>query len=158
MEKKIKTENVHQLYNITKTASYNKLDDGDKVKFFKIVRVIKEVSEKFDDIYKDALDKFKPTDDTFNKQFENAQKYEQYIRLPFVKESDLPITTSEYIRFIDKIMSTYNKLVKDATKEDSDKEVTLTFDGLSEEAFGKLMASNEWTMEQALELGLLIVE
>jgi hypothetical protein len=35
--------------------------------------------------------------------------------------------------------------------------VEVEFDALSEDAFGKLMASNEWTMEQTLEIGMLIV-
>lgn len=51
----------------------------------------------------------------------------------------------------------YNRLVADAVKEFADKEVEIEFEPLSEDAFGKLMASNEWTMEQTVEIGMLIV-
>ena len=40
----------------------------------------------------------------------------------------------------------------------ADKVVDLEFEPLSEEAFGKLMASNDWTIEKAMTIGALIVE
>ena len=42
----------------------------------------------------------------------------------------------------------FNKLLAKAVKEFADAEVELEFDALSEDAFAKLMASNDWTMQQ----------
>ena len=39
----------------------------------------------------------------------------------------------------------------------ADKEVTLDFEPISEDAFTKLMNSNDWTMAQALAVGEIIV-
>ena len=63
---------------------------------------------------------------------------------------------AEYNEFIKKLQD-YNRLVGEAVKEFADKEVEIEFEPLSEESFGKLMASNEWTMEQTVEIGMLIV-
>jgi hypothetical protein len=64
---------------------------------------------------------------------------------------------AEYNAFLDKFHA-YNKLVNDAVKDFAEKEVELEIDPLTEDAFGKLMASNEWTMEQAVVLGDIITE
>ena len=71
--------------------------------------------------------------------------------------SKLKMGAAEYDKFIGELKS-YNKLVGDAVKEYSEKECNLSFEPISEDAFGKLMASNEWTMEQVTTLGSLIVE
>ena len=47
-------------------------------------------------------------------------------------------------------------MVNDAVKEFADTEVAVSFECLSDDAFGKLMASNEWTMEQVTMLGDII--
>jgi len=43
-------------------------------------------------------------------------------------------------------------------KDFADKEVELEIEPLTEDAFAKLMASNEWTMEQAVVLGDIVCE
>ena len=63
---------------------------------------------------------------------------------------------AEYQEFL-KEFREYNKLVGDAVKEFADKEVELELEGISEEVFGKLMASNDWTMEQAVLLSDVII-
>ena len=67
------------------------------------------------------------------------------------------MTTADYEKFVEELKK-YNKLVGDAVKEFADKEVEIEFNAISEEAFGKLMASNEWTMGQVSVLGDFICE
>ena len=43
-------------------------------------------------------------------------------------------------------------------REFAEKEVKVEFDLLSEDSFGKLMASNEWTIGQVATLGEMITE
>ena len=43
-------------------------------------------------------------------------------------------------------------------KEEAEKEVELTFDKLSEEAFSKLVASNDWTCGQIMALSDAVAE
>lgn len=151
----IKTEKVLAAYNILNAAKYTKLDDADKVKVWKIARALKPIATKFDEDSKDAADKMKP--EGFSDNLAKAQEYERVTKDADADTSKLQMGASEYSKFIEELKK-YNKLVSDAVREFADKEVEVEFELLSEEAFGKLMASNEWTMEQTVEIGMLIVE
>ena len=150
MKQTIKTENILKAYNILNTAKYSKLDDGDKIKVWKIARKLKPVATQFEDDSKDAAEKMKPYE-AFTDDLTKAQEYER------VKGVGCEMTAEEYQKFI-VAFKAYNEQVSKALKEFSDKEVELEFDALSEDTFGKLMASNEWTVEQVMEIGILIVE
>ena len=152
----MKTEDVLKAYNVISTAKYGKLDDVDKIKVWKIARAMKPVAEKFRDDSEDAQQKMKPTED-FDEQLQKAQQYEVEIRKPDCDASKLPIGAAEYGQFLDEFKS-YQKLVNDTIKEFAEKEVSLEFDPVSEDAFGKLMASNDWTLDQVATLGEIICE
>ena len=151
------TEKVLAAYRTLSTAKYTKLDDADKIKAWKIARKLKPVATKFDEDSQDAAEKMKPSED-FDEQLRKAQEYERITRQPDFDAQKLPIGVAEYNQFLDKFHA-YNKLVNDAVKDFADKEVELEIEPLTEDAFGKLMASNEeWTMEQAVVLGDIITE
>jgi hypothetical protein len=156
MEKQtIKTEKVLSAYRVLSTAKYSKMSDEDKIKVWKIARILKPVADKFEDDSKDASEKMKP--EGFDENLRKAQEYERVTKDANADASKLEMGAAEYSEFI-KELQKYNKIVGDAIKEFADKEVELEFEKLTEDAFGKLMASNEWTMEQAMEIGMLIVE
>ncbi|MBR1449570.1 MAG: hypothetical protein IJ588_12600 [Prevotella sp.] len=152
----LRTEDVLKAHNVLNAAKYGKLEDADKVRVWKIGRQMKPVADAFDDATKDAAEKMKPTED-FTERLQKAQEYEQKVRQADTDAQTLPMGAAEYDAFI-KEFKQYNELVGKAVKEQADKEVTLEFEPLSEEAFGRLMASNEWTVEQALRVGELVCE
>lgn len=156
MKKTIKTEKVLAAHRIVSAAKYGKLADEDKIRVWKIARALKPIATQFEDDSKDAADKMKPTED-FADRLQKAQEYEWKVKDPNLDASTLPMGAAEYHEFV-KELQRYNKLVNDSVKEFADKEVELEFEPLSEDAFGQLMASNEWTMEQTVELGMLVVE
>ena len=153
----LRTDKILSAYRVLSTSKYTKLADDDKIKAWKIARALKPFADKFEEDSKDAAEKLKPTED-FGERLQKAQEYEQTIRKPdFNADTDkLPMGAAEYGEFL-KEFQNYNKLVTDAIKEFAEKEVDVEFDELSEDAFGKLMASNEWTMEQTMEIGNIIV-
>lgn len=155
MKVKIETQKVLTLHRILASAKYGKLDDADKVKVWKIARKLKPVADKFEDESKDAAEKMKPTDD-FGERLQKAQEYERLVKDQNADAQKLPMGPSEYGDFI-KEFQEYNRLVSEAVKEFAEKEVEIDFEPLSEDAFGKLMASNEWTMDQAVQLGEFLV-
>lgn len=155
MKTKITTEKVLNAYRIISGAKYTKMDDADKIKAWKIARALKPVATKFDEDSKDAAEKLKPSED-FADNLQKAQEFERITKDKDFDASKLPMGVAEYNEFIKKFQD-YNRLVGEAVKEFADKEVEIEFEPLSEESFGKLMASNEWTMEQTVEIGMLIV-
>ena len=150
MKTTIKTEKVLKVYNVLNSTKYGKLDDADKVKVWKIARVLKPIATKFDEESKDAAEKLKPYE-TFDEDLQNAQEYER------LKGVNAKMTIEEYQEFIAKFKA-YQELVGKAVKEFAEKEVEVEFDTITEDAFSKLMASNEWTFDQAVEIGEFITE
>ena len=154
MIRKVKTEKVLGAFNVLNTAKYAKMDDADKIKVWKIARALKPIATKFDEDSKDAAEKLKP--EGFDDDLRKAQEYERVTKDKEADASKLEMGAAEYSEFIKKLKE-MNKLVADALKEFANKEVDIDFEPISEDAFTKLMASNDWTMEQAVMIGELIV-
>lgn len=156
MKKTIKTSEVLAAYNVLNSAKYGNLDDKDKIKVWKIARKLKPIATKFDEDSKDAAEKMKPEmDGGFEAMLEKAQKYENMLRDNKADMKKAPMGAAEYDKFV-KDFKAYNKLVGDTIKEFAEKEVEVEIDTLSEDSFGKLMASNDWTMEQVVSLSEIV--
>lgn len=150
---KIETSKVVSAYNVLSTAKYGKLDDADKIKVWKIARALKPVAAKFEEDNKDAAEKMKP--EGFDEKLQNAQEYERVVKNPNENTSNLKMGAAEYEKFISELNS-YNKLVGDAVREYAEKECEISFEPISEDVFCKLMSSNDWTMGQVVQLGIII--
>jgi hypothetical protein len=150
------TEKVLAAFNVLSSAKYSKLDDVDKIKVWKITRKLKPVAEKFDDDSKDAAEKMKPSED-FNERLVKAQEYERTIKQPDFDASKLPMGAAEYSKFVDEFKA-YQKLVNDTISDFAKKEVEVEIEILSEDAFCKLMASNDWNMAQVVALDEFVGE
>jgi len=156
MKKTFKTSEILNAFNIINSSKYGKMDDADKVKVWKICRKLKPIATKFDEDSKDAAEKMKPEiEGGFDEALSKAQEYE---RLTAQHQPTIDIMTkAEYDKFIKEFKS-YQKLMDDAIKEFADKEVEIEFEPIGEDAFGKLLASNEWNMNQVLLVGNVICE
>ena len=156
MKIKIKTEKVLEAFNILKAATYQKLDDADKIKLWKIARVMKPIATKFEEDSKDAAEKLKPKG--FDEMLAKAQEYERVMKDPNADASQLKMSAAEYDNFLKGDWQEFNKLISKALKEFADAKVDLDFEPLSEDAFTKLLSSNSWDVSKAMILGDLIVE
>lgn len=154
MKKTVKTSEILNVYQVISQAKYGKMANEDKIKVWKIARVLKPIAVKFEDDTKDAAEKFKPYEG-FDEKLQKAQEYE---RLRSEKQPTIDImTNAEYDVFI-KEFKAYQKLVDDAVKEFAEKTVKLDFNAISEDAFMKLVESNEWTVGQMTLVGDFISE
>ena len=79
------------------------------------------------------------------------------IRDTKVDAKKLPMGVAEYDAFI-KEFKAYNDLVTKAVEEFAKKEVTINIEPISEDSFGKLMDSNDWTFGQTTALSEIICE
>jgi hypothetical protein len=152
----IKTESVLNAYRVLSTAKYSKMDDADKIKVWKISRILKPIADKFDEDSKDAAERFKPSED-FDERLQKAQEYERLVKNKDADMTKLPIGAAEYAKFLEEFTA-YQRLVGDAVKDFASKEVELEFNALTEDAFAKLMSSTEWNMEQVAMAGDIVCE
>lgn len=157
MKKVIKTSEALAAYNILNNSKYSNLEDGDKIKLWKITRALKPIATKFEEDNKDAAEKFKADIKDFDELLPKAQEYENLLR----SNGDMsksPIGAAEYDAFI-KEFKKYNSLVGKAVEEFANKEVELSFEPLSEDAISKLMASNtDWKMEQVMAISDIVCD
>lgn len=150
------TEKVLAAFNVLSTAKYGKLDDADKIKVWKITRAMKPVADKFADDRDDAAKKLMPSEDFEDRRIK-AQKYQAMLGDKSADMGEAPMTPTEFWKFIEE-SNGYNKLLADALNDFGSKEVEVEIETLSEDAFGKLMASNDWNMAQVVALDGIVTE
>ena len=154
MKKILKKGEVMLAFSILNSANYKQLDDADKIRLWKIARVMKPAAKQLEEDSRDAAEKLKP--ENFDAQLEKAKEFEEKKEKGDTEK--LPMTDNEYQKFIREVYHPFNNLVQKAVNDESEKEVELEYEPLTEEAFGKLMASNDWKIQQVMTLGNLIVE
>ena len=158
MKKSIKAETILTVFNILKSAKYQKVEDSDKIKIFHIACALKSTAKEFEEVSKDAAETMKPEiEGGFDNKLQKAQEYERLIRDPKSKMEKLPMGPAEYNEFITKFKK-YNEQVGEALKKFADKQIEVDFEPLKESTFADLMASNDWNMEQVIALSEIVKE
>lgn len=147
----MKTMEMVEAYKILSQAKYQKMSDDGKIKVWKITRQLRPIALQFEEEQNDAKEKLIPSED-FMQKLQKAQQYE----LSLKNKDIIPnISKEEYEKFIQEFIK-YNNIINDALKEISEKEVNLIFEKISEEEFGKLMASNDWSMDQVNKIEFIV--
>ena len=155
MKKTVRTDLILAACNALSASKYGKLDDADKIKVWKISRVLQPFAKQFDDDRMDAGKKLLPTED-FEERWQNAAEYERVSRDSNADASTLKMGPAEYNVFIKEKIK-YDKLVSEAIKDLAEKEVEIEFEPLTEDSFVKLMNSNDWTFDQVRILGEILM-
>ena len=150
----MKTIEITNIYAVLNEAKLTKMDDADKFKVIKALRVIKPVAKGYEDFVEEAKNKLKGDD--HDKMTEKAQAWNKDNQGK--KVGELTQEQIDELNTINTYFAEYNKRVETCLKEEAEKEVELTFDKLSEEAFSKLVASNDWTCGQIMALSDAVAE
>ena len=147
----LKTKEVAEAYNIISAAKYQKLSDDDKVRVWRVSRKLCPVAEQYKKEVEDAKIKLLPTED-FPQRLQVALQYQS---IKDAGREDFPISQEEFNRTAAE-WNSYNGLLNKALKEIAEKTVTIEIEPVTEEAFGRLMASNDWSFAQAGVLEFII--
>ena len=147
----LKTKEIAAAYGIINAAKYQKLSDDDKVKVWKISRKLSPIAEQYEKDIEDARQKLTPSED-FSQKLQKAIHY-QNLKEDDDKES---LMSEEEYRKIVVEWNNYNSLLDKALKELAEKKIAIEVDAITEEAFGKLMSSNDWSFEQVGKLEFMI--
>ena len=150
----MKTIEITNIFAVLNEAKLTKMEDADKFKVIKALRAIKPIAKGYEDFVEDAKNKLKGED--FDNMSEKAQAWNKDNQGK--KVGELAQEEIDNLNVINTYFAEYNKRVETCLKEEAEKEVELTFDKLSEEAFGKLVASNDWTCGQIMALSDAVAE
>lgn len=136
----MKVSKIAEAYNVLSGAKISKCEDGEKVAVWKVCHAIKKKAEEYQEACKDATEKFNDIED-YESKMQKALEYEKK------KGEDCKMSAEEYKAFVEEYARIHG-LVDSAVRELGDADVELE-KGLSEEAFGRLLASNpDWDMKQ----------
>lgn len=143
----MKTIDIVKAYRIINDAKLTKMEDADKFKVIKATRQLKPVATSFDEFVKEAQERLKPED--WDGMQKKARKWQE--------DGDKSTLTVEERREINRYFTDYNAKVEECVKEEAEKEPELTYERLSEEAFGKFIASNDYDVRTIIELENILV-
>lgn len=137
----MKVSKISKAYGVLASAKINKCLDVEKVAAWKVCHAIKKVAEDYQGACKDATEKLNDIEN-YEGKMRMALEYE-------AKKGDgCEMKADEYKAFV----AEYDRvrgLVDSAVKELGDADVTLDVEGVSEDAFVRLLASNpDWDMRQ----------
>ena len=136
----MKVKEISGLFNILSKANLSKMDDADKYIVIKMLRKLRPIAEKFETDKKDAYERLRP--DNWKEVSEAANKWRE--------ENDSRALSEDEVSYILR--------VNDCLADEKEREEDVDLPKLSEEAFQKLMAGNEWNNLLAMELSEMIVD
>lgn len=138
----MKTIEAVKAYKTLKQAKLTKMDEADKLTVIKAMRALRPVAETYDKDTEEGRRALQ--DDRFDDMQQKAQKHNEAIQ---EKKQDGLLSYSD-LKELNDYFTAYDKSVRRMQQELDDKELTLTIGRLSEEAFGRLAASNDLTCEE----------
>lgn len=143
------TKQIVSAYNLINPAKLSKMDDADKFKTIKAIRVMKPIAETFEGLVKDAREKLK--DENHEDMQERANKWNEK-HGQTRQRLDIPAEDLKELEVINAYFHEYSVKVDKCIEEEADQEHELSFDKLTEEAFGKFIASNDFDVKSIIEL------
>lgn len=147
----MKVRKIAEAYNVLVNAKINKCEDGEKVAVWKVCHAIKKVAEDYQDACKDATSKLNDIED-YERKMQKALEYESK------KGENCEMKADEYKAFVAEY-ARIRGLVDSAVKELGEADVALDVEGISEDAFGRLLASNpEWEIKQIETISDVIIK
>ena len=138
----MKTKQVVEVYNTLSSAKLSKMEDKDKFLVIKAMRQLKPISTAYEEFVKDAQEKLKGDD------FEDIQKKAQ----KWQEERENTSLSLEERREINTYLNGYNNKVVECLKEEVEKDNELNYEKISEDAFGKLVSSNDFDVKTIMNL------
>lgn len=152
MKKSVKKQTIINVYQVLNDASLGKMEVTDRFAFIKALRPIKQIYTEFNDFREDAVSRLKP--ENYEKIVENVQKFNQMSQ----EEREDALKDKEFAASL-QANGEFNLNVEMCFRDELAKDIELEFAPLSEEAFGKLMESNQqWNAGQIIELQDLLCE
>ena len=143
----MKTIDVVNAFAALNGAKLAKMEDKEKFTLIKAMKALKPIKNEYEDFVKDAREKLKGDnhEDMLKRVEEWRTKHND------TKPADFTAAELKELNEINTYFNDYNKKVEDCVKEEADKEVSPEYVRLSEDAFGRLLTSNDdWDVEKMM--------
>ena len=148
MKKNLTTAVIVTAFHLLNEAKITKMEDSDKFTVIKALRVLKKIAVEFDEFKKDSEARLKP--ENYDDILKKAQQWQT--------EGENTTLSEEERKGINLFFAEYTAKVNECIREESEKEREVEYAMLNEEAFGKLVASNDWTLGQIDAVSEVVAE
>lgn len=139
---KLKTQTVVAAFGHVNSAKLTKLEEKEKYQVIKIARRLKPVATAYEEFRQDAHEKLRP---------ENFDEMQRKI-IRWQEEGEKTTLTLDERKEINAFLTDFNRSLEQCLKEESEKEQELDYTPLSEEAFARFLASNDFDVSTAMLL------
>lgn len=152
MKKSVKKQTIINVYPMLNDASLGKMEVVDRFVFIKALRPLKKIYTEYSDFREDAVNRLKP--ENYEKIVENVQRFNQMGQ----EEREAALKDKEITDAL-QANGEFNLNIEMCFRDELAREIELEIAPLSEDAFGKLMESNQqWNAGQIIELQDLLCE
>ena len=137
--KTLRTIDIVQAMGVLGTAKLSKMDDKEKFALIRAMKALKPAKTAYDDFVADAREKLKAAahDDLLKQADQWRQKHAGQ------KPADLDPAALRELEELNTYFNDYNRRVEECVKEEAERETTVQYAPLTEEAFARLLASND---------------
>lgn len=142
MNHPMKTRQVVEVCKVLDDAKISKMEDKDKFLVIKAMRQLKPVSRSYEEFVKEAREKLKGDD--FEELRKKAEQWQ-------AEGENTSLSIAERQR-INAYFAGYTDSVNACVREEEEKDNEFAYERLSEEAFGKLIASNDFDIKTIMSL------
>lgn len=148
----MKTIKAVRAYKIMQSAKTSKMEEADKMKFIKAMRVLRPFAEEYDKDLEEGKKALQ--DDKFEEMQQKAAKHNEAI----ANKSQEGLLSYSELKELNEYFKKSEKEANNLIKELDEKEISVTIGHLNEAAFGKLAASNDFTGGELEALADVILE
>lgn len=138
----MKTITAVKAYKVMLSAKLSKMEEADKIKFIKAMRVLRPIAENYDKDLEEGRKALQ--DDKFEEMQQKVQKHNDAIKN---KSQDGLLSYSE-LKEVKDYFNAYEKTARKIVNDLDEIEVSLSVGKLDEAAFSKLAASNDMNGEE----------
>lgn len=138
----MKTSTIIEVYQLLNTAKLTKMESKEKFQVIKIMRAMKPVAEEWDSFVKTIDEKLKG--ENHEEMLSKAQQWQ--------KEGEKTTLSIDERMAVNEYFGKFDHERKQLVASEQSKEVNIIFDKLTEEAFERLVDSNDFNVGQILAL------
>lgn len=147
----MKVRDITEAMPLMQKAKLTKMKDSDKFLVIKAMREIKKINTEYDEFSKDVLEKCKG--DNHDEMVEQAKKWNEE------HQSNTTAISDEEHKLLAKLngyFAGYTSSVDALKQKELDKDVYPSYKKLSEDAFGCLISSNDFTVADIILLDSIL--
>lgn len=147
----MKTSDCIQAATSLRTAKVTKMEDKEKMTVIKAMRALDKVAKEYEALVKEVKEKLK--DERFDNMSRRVEEFNALHR------DGQALTTKEQqeVKELNNYFANYNKRLDEVLKGEYEREVTVEYERLTEDAFGRLVASNDFTVQEIINIEAVLV-